>query len=95
MPYTAPDRQHAYHLFVIRTEDRDVVAAQLTHEGIGFGVHYPEAIHRMPAYQGLGFEHGKLRVSEEACRRVLSLPIYPGLETSAVDRVIQALVGSG
>jgi dTDP-4-amino-4,6-dideoxygalactose transaminase len=48
----------------------------------------------MPAYAFLGVPDGTLPVTEQACREVLSLPLYAGLDTTAVDRVVAALQSS-
>ncbi len=86
--------EHAYHLFVVRAEDRTACTERLEQAGIGFGVHYPDPVHLMTAYAFLGHREGDLPVSEGACREILSLPLYEGLEPSSVDRVLQALQGS-
>jgi len=91
LPGEAPDTRHAWHLFVVQTERRRALCEALDAAGIGSGVHYPDPVHCMPAYARLGYGVGDLPVSERACERVLSLPLYPGLEESAVDTVIAAV----
>ena len=91
LPGTAPDREHVYHQFVIRSQDRQRLIEILEQHEIGFGIHYPEPLHLMEAYRFLGGISGDLPASEEACRSVLSLPIYPGLESSAIDQVLETL----
>ncbi len=83
--------EHAYHLFVVRPGDRPACAERLEQAGIGFGVHYPDPVHLMTAYAFLGHREGDFPVSEQASREILSLPLYEGLETASVDRVLQAL----
>ena len=90
-PATTPETTHGYHLFVVQTADRRAARMRLEAAGVGFGLHYPEPVHRMQAYRFLELEEGTLPVSERACRSVLSLPLYPGLESASVDRVIRAL----
>jgi dTDP-4-amino-4,6-dideoxygalactose transaminase len=80
---------HAYHLFVVRTEERERVIDALAHAGIGCGVHYPEPVHRMEAYRALAGT--PLPHTEHAARRVLSLPLYPGLTAAEADRVVTVL----
>jgi len=93
LPVTAPEREHAWHLFVIRVADRARMIEALERRGVGYGVHYREPVHRMEAYRDLGLGPGSLPVSERACRSVLSLPLYPGLGSVEVDRVIDAVRG--
>ena len=87
------ERGHAFHLFVVRAPQREPVLAALAAAGIGYGIHYPEPVHRMEPYVFLGQAAGSLPVSEEACRTVLSLPLYPGLAPADVDRVVEVLRG--
>ncbi|MCA8980305.1 MAG: DegT/DnrJ/EryC1/StrS family aminotransferase [Planctomycetes bacterium] len=86
---TDPRAQHAYHLFVVQVDDRDGVRARLLERGVGTGVHYPAAIHRMPAYRDL--DAPDLPHTEALTERVLSLPLYPELREESVDHVVHAL----
>jgi dTDP-4-amino-4,6-dideoxygalactose transaminase len=90
----APDAEPAWHLFVVEAPERARAIAALERAGIGYGVHYPEPVHRMEAYRFLGLERGSLPVTERACERVLSLPLFPGLEAGAVEAVVGALCGA-
>ena len=82
---------HVYHLYVIRSPQRDALQAFLKSRGIGTLVHYPVPVHLQPAYKGrLPIGEG-LPESERAAREVLSLPIYPGLSDEAVQTVIEAV----
>jgi len=83
--------QHAHHLYVVRTEDRDGLREALARQGISTGIHYPQPIHRMPGYAFLGFAAGSLPHSEALAREVLSLPLYPELHDEEVDRVTAAI----
>jgi len=88
---TEPPTRHAYHLFVVRHPDREALLRALRRASIGFGLHYDTAAHRMEAYRTLGSLSQPLPVTERACEEVVSLPLYPGLEAAAVDRVIEVL----
>ncbi len=97
LPPAMPDSECVFHLFVVRVADRSAVIARLQEAGVGHGVHYPEPVHLMEGYRALGGSAGQLPITEEACRSVLSLPLFPGLEDADVDRVIdvvRAAVGS-
>jgi aminotransferase EvaB len=93
-PGCAPGVEHAYHLFVVLAPDRDAAVEALRGGSVGHGLHYPDPVHRMQAYRSLGVPPGALPVTEHACARVLSLPLFPGLEESAVDRVASILAGT-
>jgi dTDP-3-amino-3,4,6-trideoxy-alpha-D-glucose transaminase len=87
-PVSAGD--HVYHLFVVQSDERDLLRAQLTARGIASAVHYPVPVHRTDAYAHLGLQAGSLPVAESMAHRVCSLPIFPGLE----DRQIQAIAAA-
>jgi dTDP-4-amino-4,6-dideoxygalactose transaminase len=98
-PYAIPGRtpgaEHAHHLFAIECSERDRATDVLKARGIGFGIHYAEPVHTMEGYRFLGLGPGALPVSERACRRILSLPLHPGLPEDAVARVARALRDAG
>ncbi len=89
-PDFTPNSLHAYHLFVVEVENRVLVCERLTEKQIGFGIHYALPVHEMEAYRFLA-RAGQLDNAETASRRVISLPLYPGLLADAVDTVVAAL----
>jgi len=95
LPAPSEDEGHSYHLFVVRVHARDRTTAALREAGIGCRVHYPEPVHLMEAYRGLGPEAGSLPASERAAAEVLSLPLYPGLTGEQVRAVARALIAAG
>jgi dTDP-4-amino-4,6-dideoxygalactose transaminase len=84
-------RDHVHHLYVIRVEDRDGVARRLRERGIDTGIHYPTPVHLQPCYRSLGYKEGDFPVSEEASKRLLSLPMFPGITRAEQDEVIDAV----
>jgi len=82
---------HAYHLYVVKVQDRDACREALARQGVGTGIHYATPIHLMSAYHFLGYSEGSLPVSESLAGRILSLPMYPELDFTDVDRVCEAL----
>jgi hypothetical protein len=84
--------QHVYHLYVIRTPDRDQAQARLRDSGVGTGVHYPVPVHLQPAYEGR-VTRGPYRCveTERAAAEVLSLPLYPELTDEQVAQVCHAI----
>lgn len=86
-------QEHVYHLYVVRSSQRDALQAHLREQGIGTDVHYPLPTHLQPIYRELGYQVGDFPVSERLAREVLSLPMYPDLareEAEAVAEAIQA-----
>jgi dTDP-4-amino-4,6-dideoxygalactose transaminase len=80
-----------YHLYVIRSAQRDELAASLKAAGVDFGLHYPVAIHLQDAYQYLGHQPGDFPEAEKACAEVLSLPMFPFMREDEIEAVIAAL----
>ena len=90
-PVEMPWARHVYHVYTLRTEDRDGMQASLQAEGIQTGIHYPVPVHLQPAYADLGYGRGAFPQSEVACAQVLSLPLYPELSSEAVAQVAGAV----
>ncbi|TSC80415.1 MAG: DegT/DnrJ/EryC1/StrS aminotransferase [Candidatus Peregrinibacteria bacterium Gr01-1014_25] len=86
-----PDREHGYHLFVIRVPERDRVRAALAEHGINAGVHYPIPIHLQAAYADRGWKRGDFPEAEAQANDVLSLPMFPELTDAQIDAVVTAL----
>jgi dTDP-3-amino-3,4,6-trideoxy-alpha-D-glucose transaminase len=78
---------HVYHLFVVRTDDRDLLRAHLTANGIASAVHYPVPVHRTEAYAQLGYQPGSLPIVEEMAEQVCSLPIFPGIDDDQISAI--------
>lgn len=78
---------HAYHLYVIRTNRRAQLQKILKEHGINTVIHYKEAVHHHPAYQHLVRIPEKLQITEAILSEIVSLPIYPELTLSIVERI--------
>lgn len=79
----------AWHLYVVRSAERDALQSRLTEASVGTLIHYPIPPHRQQAYAALGIAPGALPIAERLAGEVLSLPIGPHLELAQVDRVIK------
>ncbi len=90
LPAQMPWAEHVYHLYTLRTRDRDDLQNGLQAEGVQTAVHYAEPVHLQPAYADLGYGPGSLPQSESAAREVLSLPMYPELSDDQVQMVSAA-----
>lgn len=91
VPVEQPYNRHVYHLYVIRSNHRDLLRNQLTEAGIESGLHYPTPLHLQEAYRSLGYQKGDFPVTERIKDRILSLPMYPGLPSEAIERVVLEL----
>lgn len=91
-PYAPAWTKGVYHLYVIRTQNRDQLKLHLSNAHIGTGIHYPIPLHLQKAYRRLGYREGDFPVSEKAAREVLSLPMYPELQRDQQVRVAQEVL---
>lgn len=87
LPVTSNAKEHVWHLFVIKTNVRQELQKYLTNNGIQTMIHYPIPPHKQQAYQG--FNNISLPLTENIHETVLSLPIDPSMEDSAVNEVIK------
>jgi len=94
LPYVPVWSRPVHHLYVVRVADRDRLQADLAHDGIATGVHYPVPLHLLKVYESLGFRPGDFPVTERAASQVLSLPMFPGLLLEQ-QRVVSKAVQSG
>lgn len=91
-PEIPPARQHNFHLFVVRTDDRAGLQSHLQRNGISTGIHYPVPLHLTKAYQDLGYRGlGSLPVSESLAGEVLSLPMFPELSDDQIQYTVDAI----
>jgi len=95
IPVPAPATRHVYHVYAVRSPERDRRQRALRAQGIETGIHYPVPVHLQPAYADLGYKPGDLPHSEAAANEVLSLPMFPELTTEAQDRVARAIRAAG
>lgn len=75
---------HVYHLYVVRTKEREKLMDYLKQKGVITLVHYPTPVHLQQAYAYLGLGRGYFPEAERAAEEVLSLPMYPGLTEEEV-----------
>jgi dTDP-3-amino-3,4,6-trideoxy-alpha-D-glucose transaminase len=85
----APDGDHVYHLFVVRSPDRDALRGHLSEREVASAIHYPTPIHLQPAYAP---SQGKRPVSERLAAESCSLPIFPSITDAELDRIAAAVI---
>ena len=98
LPSIRDQAMHVYHLYVVRASRRDELQKYLKDNGIATLIHYPIPVHMQPAYRGRLAGQENLPETERVAREVLSLPIYPELDESEVQKVIdivRAFQGEG
>ena len=90
-PYEPSWSRAVYHLYVVRTDDRDGLMAYLKDRGIGTGIHYPIPLHLQRAYTSLHYARGDFPVTELVAEQVVSLPMFPQLTAPQQKRVVDAM----
>ncbi len=88
-PYEADYARHVYHLYVIRTQNRDEFIAELAKDNIFCGIHYPVPLHLQNAYKCLGYKKGDFPVAEKCCEQIVSLPMFPELTPEQIGYVAE------
>jgi dTDP-4-amino-4,6-dideoxygalactose transaminase len=94
LPCEPPDHQHVYHLYVIRTEERDRLRKALLDSGVETGIHYPIPLHLQQAYNWMNLPLGSFPNAEHSARTVLSLPMHPYVSEQQVEHVCQVCKSS-
>lgn len=82
---------HVFHLYVVRTANRDYLQKSLEACGVQTLIHYPIPIHLQEAYRYLGYSRGDFPVAEEVAGHIISLPLYPQLPEEEQDYVIASI----
>jgi len=94
VPTAADWAEHVYHVYTIRSPQRDAIADALEAADIGHAVHYRIPVHLQAAVSELGMGPGSLPETERASEEVLSLPMYPELTGDQIDEVCAAVRGA-
>jgi len=92
IPYVHPKAIHAYHQYTVKSKNRDSLIANLKKNEIGFGIYYPQPLH---SYKHLAkYSHNNLKISEQLCAEVVSLPVHPALNTQDLEKIVNVVNGS-
>lgn len=91
-PYEPSWSRAVYHLYVVRTDDREGLMAFLKDQGIGTGIHYPIPLHLQKAYNSLNYLPGDFPNAERAAAEIVSLPMFPRLTAGQQARVAEEIL---
>jgi len=85
---------HVYHLFVVRSPDRDAISARLKEAGIASAAYYVTPSHLQPALRYLGYKPGSLPETERAAAENLALPMWGGIGSEAQELVVETVLAA-
>ena len=89
-PKVAPYAKPVFHLYVVQVPDRKKQQAAFDAANISHGIHYPIPVHLQPAFAELGYKLGSFPVTEALVSKIISLPLFPELTDSQIERVVGA-----
>jgi dTDP-4-amino-4,6-dideoxygalactose transaminase len=92
LPYEPDWSRAVYHLYVIRTNDREGLMEHLKNAGIGTGIHYPIPLHMQKAYKSLNYKAGDFPNAEKAAAEIVSLPMFPQLTAEQQAHVVEETI---
>jgi len=82
---------HVYHMYVVRSPERDRLREALSAAGIGNSAYYVTPLHLQPALRYLGWKEGSLPETERAARENLALPLWAGIQAETQERVVSVI----
>lgn len=91
LPVVRMNAEHVFHLYVIKTANRQSLIDHLNAQGVQAGIHYPMPVHLQPAYKGRIRTAPSMNVTESLCQEVLSLPMYPELKPLQLLEIVEAI----
>jgi dTDP-4-amino-4,6-dideoxygalactose transaminase len=95
LPGTPAWAEPVWHLYVVKSVERDALQKMLGEAGVGTLIHYPIPPHLQETYVKAGYGKGKFPISEQLAEQVLSLPIGPQLDDESVEVVIASILAGG
>ena len=91
LPKELPNCKHTYHVYAIKSGQRDKLQEFLKEQGVTTLMHYPVPIHLEEVYKYLGYKKGDFPNAELAASGVLSLPMYPELKTEEIEYIVKKI----
>ena len=82
--------KHVYHLYVIRSHQRDQISEHMKANNINTGIHYPIPVHQQPCMRNFG-ANMKLPVTENYVKEIISLPMHPKLTKVQVEYIVDEI----
>ena len=90
-PLTHEHAKHVFHLYVIRTQDRNKLQAHFNEYGIVTGIHYPTPLPFLKAYDYLGYKLEDFSVANRYKDEIISLPLFPELSNIQIEYIMSII----
>ncbi|ABI68027.1 DegT/DnrJ/EryC1/StrS family aminotransferase [Syntrophomonas wolfei] len=90
-PAAMDNLKHAWHLYILQSENRPAITEYLNSKGIATGIYYPVPLHLQKAYINLGYRLGDLPVAEYLSQRTFAIPCFPELTAEEREYIIATL----
>jgi len=90
-PKTDSNNISIYHQYTIKAERRDELQKFLADNQVSSAVFYPKSLHLQECFSDLGYKEGDFPVTEDTCKKVLSLPVYPELDKEQIEFVAETI----
>jgi dTDP-4-amino-4,6-dideoxygalactose transaminase len=94
LPVTRDYGEAVYHLYVVRSPERDRIMSALKDAGIGTAIYYPRALHQQEVFDHLGYADGDFPVVEAAQEEVFAIPLFPEITREQQERVAEVIRGA-
>jgi dTDP-4-amino-4,6-dideoxygalactose transaminase len=85
------DVKHAWHMYILQSENRPFITEYLNSKGVAAGIYYPIPLHLQKAYTDLGYQPGDLPQAEYLSHRTFAIPVFPELTSGERAYIVQAL----
>jgi dTDP-4-amino-4,6-dideoxygalactose transaminase len=92
LPFAEKEKVHVYHLFVIRSKNREKLIELLDEKSISWGIHYPNALPFLDPYSYKKHKHEDFAISGSMTKEILSIPIYPEISEEQLDLICNQLL---
>ena len=90
-PFIPSWAKPVFHLYIIRTQNRDELQKYLSENGISTGLHYPIPLHLQNAYKNIYLTNGNYPITEKVSNEILSLPMFPNLTSEQIEYVTEKI----
>ena len=90
-PYVPEEREHVFHQYTLKVDNRDEFVEYLEENGVGYGIHYDCPAYRQPLYKKMGYDDYSLPVTERLVEKVVSIPVHPALSDADLKKIVRVI----